>query len=209
MRRKTRAEPITPSAADTIFNAEEVCRSEIEGAIDLLGRFGNYPAAHLLSAAAHSNLRAIAKKEGVALKHDLSALVRAYAPKRESAVMNVFLAPYNGLKHIGSLSSEVFFKLEYVEITLHLAAVDYQQMFAKMTPKMAVYGAWVIHRFPELIGSSKFPAMNIFDGADDPRPEKRLSPLRTALVDVADDPDATRLMMNALAEAQARSSPAR
>lgn len=206
MRRKTRAPAINPSEEDVIFSAEEVCRSEIEGAIDLLGRFENYPAAHLLSSAAHSNLRAIAKKEGISLKHDLSALVRAYDPKKESAIMKVFLAPYNGLKHIGSLSSQVFFKLEYVEITLHLAAVDYQQMFGKTTPKMAVYGAWVIHRFPALIGLSKFPEMDIFDGADDPRPETRLSPLRLALIDVADDPDANRLMMAALAKTTAGSA---
>lgn len=188
MPRNQRAKERLPTPEDTIFSAEEVCRNEIDGAIDLLGRYGNYPAAHLLSSAAHANICAIAKKHDITLNHDLSALIRKYDQSKEAAIMRIFLSPYNSLKHIGSKDSKAFFKLEYAELMVHVAAQDFFQLFGTITPRMVIYSAWTMHRFPLLRKLIKAEAIADFVGAESATSLERLAILKAALITYADDP---------------------
>ena len=145
---RQRAYPLLPPGPEHItLTVQQSCVAELEGAVDLLLRFENNAAAHLLSAAANELLRKRAKKIGITVESDMRERIKGLDDSTRQHIIYAMEYAYNGLKHSnGDREINVYFRPKFVEYHLMLSIDMYQVVFKDITPKMNVFKTWAMFR---------------------------------------------------------------
>ncbi|SFT57787.1 hypothetical protein [Mesorhizobium sp. YR577] len=153
MARRKKARPNFQPArpGDLSLGVEEICRAEIDGAIDLLIRHYNLAAAHVLLSAAQANIRNVATREGKLLPNDPARHLNDHDPEFAREVSPLLALPYNALKHAsGDRTSRITLQPELVELLLLIAVNDFVAIFGKLSARMMLYRHWAHPRYPDL-----------------------------------------------------------
>jgi hypothetical protein len=143
---RPRSFPLNPPGPDHItLTLQETCVAELDGAVDLLVRFENLAAAHLLAAAATELIRKRAAKLKIAIQNDILERIGGLDDTTRQHIKYALDHTYNGMKHSnGTEGVNVYFRPEFVKFHLLLAIEMFQATFRDMTPKMAVFKAWAL-----------------------------------------------------------------
>lgn len=176
------------------FSVEEVCRGEIEAAIDALIISDNLVAAHVLASAAHDVMRGHATRKGLDLRADMLAILKPLVPGREKVFVDTMLRPYNSMKHSNSSSVAATVHPSFVEATLFCATQEYGSLFGHLSARMVFYVAWYTAVQPSLrdkSGAKPEFLLKAFPSAGVPgtRVEQRAE-IRDVLLDLIKDPHA-------------------
>lgn len=174
------------------FAVDEVCRSEIEAAIDAYAINENLVAAHVLASAAHDVMRGHAKRIGADLRADMLSILKPLVPGREKMFIDTMLKPYNAMKH--SNASEVAAKVHpsLTEAILFCATQEFGSLFKYLSGKMVLFIAWYTTVQPSLRdrdGNKQAFLLNAFPSAAGPGPRSlQMAELRALLVQQIVDP---------------------
>lgn len=111
------------------FSVEEVCKAEIDAAIDSFVLSENLIAAHVLASAAYDVMRGHATRLGFSLRADLHANMARLSSHQDKIVLDTMAYFYNSMKH--STSSEIAVNIHptIVESTLYCAAQEHGSLF--------------------------------------------------------------------------------
>jgi hypothetical protein len=145
-RNRPRSFPLDPPGPEHVtLTLQETCIAELDGAVDLLVRFENLAAAHLLASAATELIRKRAAKLKIVIESDILERTKFLDDATRQHIKYAIDYAYNGLKHSnGSDGVNVYFRSEFVQFHLLLAIEMYQATFQDVTPKMAVFKTWTL-----------------------------------------------------------------
>jgi hypothetical protein len=145
-RDRPRSFPLDPPGPEHVtLTLQETCVAELDGAVDLLVRFENLAAAHLLASAATELIRKRAAKLKIVIESDILERTKGLDDTTRQHIRYAIDHAYNGLKHSsGADGVSVYFRPEFVQFHLLLAVEMYQATFQDLTPKMAVFKTWTL-----------------------------------------------------------------
>lgn len=111
------------------FTVEELCKAEIDAAIDSFVLNSNLIAAHVLASAAHDVMRGHALRVGLSLRADLHANMAQLSSHEHKTVIDTMAHFYNSMKHSNSSGVAVNIHPAIVESTLYCAAQEHGWLF--------------------------------------------------------------------------------
>jgi len=185
--------PPTPPEGSFEFTVPELCRSELDAAIDVLVQRGNLIATHVLASAAHDVMRGYATREGLELRADMPTIFGRLAPAKRDRLVDAIFHPYNSMKHSNSSDVAVAVHPDLVDATLFCATQEYGSLFGHLSPKMVCYIAWFTVVKPSLRASSGEGLSSILQMfpsalAESERPDQLLE-LKELLREIDENPE--------------------
>lgn len=173
------------------FTVEEMCKAEIDAAIDSFVLSRNLIASHVLASAAHDVMRGHASRVGASLRADLSANMARLSSHQNKIVLDTMAHFYNSMKHSNSNEVAVTIHPTIVESTIYCAAQEHGWLFKKLSARMVTFIAWFTVVKPALLdenGNKPSVLVNAFPSAllQAPRSEQ-MKELKQAIAKIMED----------------------
>lgn len=187
MARRKKVELEQP-AGSVSFSPEEVCRLELEAAIEVLATSYNIVATHVLASSAHDVMRGHAARHRKPLRADMRETLKGLRREDSRTVVDALSHAFNSMKH--SNPGPIQVHPVFIELTLYNACLEFGSLFGFVTPNMTFYLLWALVAHQPLGMVAPDQAKQLFPSAmkRDARLDQ-LTELRAHLADIRAFPD--------------------
>ncbi len=127
----------------TDYSVEDVCRLQLEAAVNEYTFHLNAVAAHLLASASHDVMRGHAKRSNLTLRIDVHTKLRASFGDDAVPMIDALKGPYNSLKHANGSDVAVTLHHSFAELICLQAVQEFGSLFGYVSPKMLFFALWV------------------------------------------------------------------